>query len=253
MCDELQAIMPNDDARLFNCQNQSLIYRCIHCLAQLPLSWQLCSVLGGSRGNGIGMNRGSFNSVRGSLNVKKAAFETIVFDIFSITMWHSKDTCHVKVRKVMSLSTVKDNHNIRVSEVMCATHFVAIILLWQTKCRARQILKIMRGAFVAPFLKDWIWIQGSHETRRMSKTYQYSSGIKHCVNHNDFTNVPLDSTSSRTIINQSCTMISHYLSTLYQYKFVVGATGEAVHYSGFAVSFSKAWKSHLLEKWSAQI
>ena len=68
------------------------------------------------------------------------------------------------------------------------------------------------------------------------------------MNHNDFTNVPLDSTSSRTKINQSCTMISHYLSTLYQYKFVVGATGEAVHYSGFAVSFSKTWKSHLLEK-----
>ena len=41
--------------------------------------------------------------------MKKAAYEKIVIDIFSITMWHLKDTCHIKVRKVTCLSNVKDN------------------------------------------------------------------------------------------------------------------------------------------------
>ena len=83
----------------------------------------------------------------------------------------------------------------------------------------------------------------------MSKTYRFSLGIKHYVNHTNFTNVPLNNTLSHTKINQSFTVIRHYSITLYQYKFGVGAMGEVVHYSGFAVSFSnKAWESHLLER-----
>ena len=84
---------------------------------------------------------------------------------------------------------------------------------------------------------------------RMPKTYRYSLGIKHYVNHTNVANVPFNNTLSRTVINQSRTMRSHYFSNLYQYKFVLGATGEAVHYSGFAVSYSnKALGSHLLER-----
>ena len=35
---------------------------------------------------------------------------------------------------------------------MCATDFVAITLLWQTKCRARQIFKLCEGHLLRRFL-----------------------------------------------------------------------------------------------------
>ena len=51
---------------------------------------------------------------------------------------------------------------------------------------------------------------------RMPKTYRYSSGIKHYVNHTNVAKVIFNNTLSRTVMNQSRTMISHYFSTLYQ-------------------------------------
>ena len=67
-------------------------------------------------------------------------------------MWRSEGTCHVKIRKVTCLSNVKDNHLNRVSEVLYAKKIVAIILLWQTKFRARHIFKLSEGHLIVVFV-----------------------------------------------------------------------------------------------------